>query len=181
MLGWRGWAGELSFLWPWKIPGGPFPMLRGQAVFLSGALLVPTHKEGGLWVPAVCLIPSTPALPESGQRVSRGELCVPCVVLCITLWFLLHPLRSPPQQARVFAVVWNLFLSLTSLPSSQSVAGPEHSLLCSGAWVGVEKEGKFGVPWHACPEVGVNVPSSNVQVLLWVRETEKIQAEARHV
>lgn len=151
-------------------PWGPFPMLRGQAVFLSWALLVPTNKEGGLWVPAVCLIPSTPALPESGQRVLEpGENFVsPLLSFVLLSGSCSTPSGLLPIKP-VFAVVWNLFLSLTSLPSSQSVAGPEHSLLCLGAWVGVEKEGKFGAPWHACPEVGVNVPSSNVQVLLWVR------------
>lgn len=49
------------------------------------------------------------------------------------------------------------------------LVGPEHSLLCLEVWVRMKKEGKFGVPLYACPEVGVHVPSSDVQVLLWVR------------
>lgn len=128
--------------------------------------------------PAVCLISSIPSLSVRGAAGVQGRASFSlCCHLYLSSGSCYTPSSLlPPHQASMFAVVWTLLSVTAACPPCPTVkcAGPEHSLLCLRLGVQRTQGGgrDRGQVWGALawlPAVGVIVPSSNVQALLWVR------------
>lgn len=173
--------GKLAFLWLWKNPGGPSPHVER-----SGCLCEPVslflsrdHKERGLpgtSGPVHFIHPQL--LCERGSGHPGRALCLPCC----PLYYSLVPVPPPPVSSptslcvccRLEPAFWHC--GLPSQPHRESVAGSEPSPFCLRLRAGVRREhraqGGMGQVWgalDACPELGVNGPSCNLQALLWVR------------